>query len=151
VCRPSGSSTTVATREVHALPHRMSSLRRYIVTVSFFKDNLFVRAFHPPTRITIPYMIPMVKVLDVFAVPRSTHPSFYPGILHPDNRSLLAQWLVCELSLCRGYLCQVPSHAPLHMMKKPALMLEIIEVRAGAWLPESHHAVPVVSATDAAT
>jgi hypothetical protein len=101
---------------------------RYIVSVSYFKDNLFVRAFHPSSRFTIPYMIPMRKVLEIFGVPADTHPQLYPGILHPDNRPQLGEWLALELSLCRGTMCQVASHTPMHMIGKPALMLEIIEV-----------------------
>lgn len=102
---------------------------RHIVTVSYFKDNLFARAFHPKTKFTIPYMIPMRRVLQIFGVPVDTHPSFYPGVLHPDNRALLGEWLALELSLCHGYMCQITTHAALHSQGKPALMMEIIEVR----------------------
>jgi hypothetical protein len=70
--------------------------------VSFFKDNLFVRAFNANTRTTLPYMIPMSKVLEIFGVPPSTLPHFYPGILHVDNHALLGEWLANELSMCRG-------------------------------------------------
>ncbi len=101
---------------------------RYIVSVSYFKDNLFVRAFHPITRTTLPYMIRMATVLEIFGVPKSTLPHFYPGILHVDNHRLLGQWLASELSICRGGMCTVQAHAPYHMVGRPALMLEIIEV-----------------------
>jgi hypothetical protein len=108
---------------------------RYIVSVSYFKDNLFVRAFHPPTKFTLPFMIQMKQVLTIFGVAPDTHPQFYPGILHPDNRQQLGEWLALELSLCQGYLCQIPTHAALHGLGKPALMLEIIEVRRGTFGP----------------
>jgi hypothetical protein len=102
---------------------------RFIVTVSYFKDNLFVRAYHVASRYTLPYMLPMSTALEIFGVPPGTLPHFYPGILHADNHALLGEWLATELSMCRGYLCTVQAHAGFHRVGKPALMLEIIEVR----------------------
>lgn len=94
--------------------HRDGVGPRYIVSVSFFKNNLFVRAFHPPSKMTVPYMLPMTTVLDLFSVPADTRPEFYPGILHPTNRYLLGQWLAYELSLCQGHACELVSHKALH-------------------------------------
>ena len=121
-----GNSRELCVRNAMTNPPILSHCR-YVVSVSYFKDNLFVRAFHPPTRTVLPYMIRMTTVLDIFGVPKSTLPHFYPGILNADSQALLGEWLASELSICRGYMCQVQAHAPYHMVGKPALMLEIIE------------------------